>query len=216
MRKNTYFILIILASMVLLPSCNKRQSELSKEAYAYLKNIDESTSMISHDIYQVWSMAIYEDDGITIEKLDESLYLNKTEIQDGLAKSIWYLMALPFEESPEEARENASDLQIKMLKVSGGFSDYIDAVINAYTINGEYEELFQKQESAKLIMKELSQKYSSYEHFQALKEYYTTVTSFLELCYSPEGSLLSFQRAQDDYIKKTRNIRNDLDLVFSD
>jgi len=222
MRKIAYSILIFLAVTFLCTSCEKRQVELSKEVYSYLIAIDESTTNISHDIYQVWNMAIFEDDDITIEKLDENLYLSKTEIQDGIVKSIWYLATygqsapLSYEESSEEDRLKARNLQVLGLKLYDSFSDYIEAVVNAYTINGEYEELFQKQESAKLIMKEISQKYSSYEHYQTLKEYYTAVSSYLELCMYPEGSLRSFQQARDDYLKKTRNIRNDLDLVFSD
>ena len=59
------------------------------------------------------------------------------------------------------------------------FSACVLVTSNAYVENGKTKQVEDLLTSAKAQMKEMSQKYSDYEHYSNLKEYFTSVSAFL-------------------------------------
>ena len=65
-------------------------------------------------------------------------------------------------------------------------------------------------------MKELSESYSDYEHYPALKGYYTTTSSFFDFCQNPTGSFEQLKTTVEDYKTTARDFNADLDYIFED
>ena len=96
------------------------------------------------------------------------------------------------------------------------FSWCVSVVVNAYIANGEVKKAQGYLTEAKEQMKELSDKYSDYEHYPALKGYFTTTSSFFEFCQDPTGSFNQLKTTMEDYETTARNYRADLDYIFED
>lgn len=70
--------------------------------------------------------------------------------------------------------------------------------------------------TAKEQMKELSDKYSDYEHYPNLKGYYTTTSSFFDFCQNPTGSFEQMKNTINDYKNEARDYISDLDYIFEE
>ena len=70
--------------------------------------------------------------------------------------------------------------------------------------------------NAKTQMKELSERYSDYEHYPNLKGYYTTTSSFFDFCQNPTGSFEQVKDTINDYKNEARDYISDLDYIFED
>ena len=71
-------------------------------------------------------------------------------------------------------------------------------------------------EEAKAEMKEMSEKYSDYEHYPNLKGYYTTTNAFFAFCQNPTGSFEQVKTTINDYRNDARSYKSDLDYMFED
>ena len=69
-------------------------------------------------------------------------------------------------------------------------------------------------DEAKVLMKELSEKYSDYEHYPNLKGYYTTTKSFFDFCQNPTGNFEQYKNTLNDYRNEARDYISDLDYIF--
>ena len=96
------------------------------------------------------------------------------------------------------------------------FSFCVNSVSAAYKVNGKVEEAQTALDAAKAQMKELSQKYSDYEHYPNLKGYYTTTSSFFDFCNNPTGSFEQVKTTVNDYKNEARDYISDLDYIFED
>ena len=65
-------------------------------------------------------------------------------------------------------------------------------------------------------MKTLSEKYSDYEHYPALKGYYTTTDAFFDFCQNPSGSFEQVKTTINDYRNDCRSYNKDLNYIFED
>ena len=89
-------------------------------------------------------------------------------------------------------------------------------VSNAYKVNGKVDEAKNALDEAKAQMKELSEKYSDYEHYPNLKGYYTTTSSFFDFCQNPTGSFEQVKDTINDYKNEARDYISDLDYIFEE
>lgn len=94
------------------------------------------------------------------------------------------------------------------------FSFCVNSVSAAYVVNGKVEEAQTALDAAKAQMKELSQKYSDYEHYPNLKGFYTTTSSFFDFCNNPTGSFEQVKQTINDYKNSARDYISDLDYIF--
>jgi len=147
------------------------------------------------------------------------LNLSEQEIKEGIA----YLVAAEIEGKEwDELSEDEKSAEISLanfylqLMEDDLFSFCVQSVAGAYIVNGKVEEASTALEEAKTQMKELSDKYSDYEHYPNLKEYYTTTRAFLEFCNDPNGSFEQLKDTINDYRNDARECISDLDYVFEE
>lgn len=223
MKKKIYFIIIIIGIVALIVffSYKKKQFGLQEEAYSILIEVDDATSKISHDILVAWEMAIYQKGRFTYNDFRRDLYMDGGNLTNGILKTRWLVVAaikklpLIYEDASPSDMRVAFDLFEDVWNSFSEFSDYVYAVIDAYESTSKFDKLFEDLESVKQKIQEINKSNVSTEEFDNLKEYYTTVLSFLELCRSPKGNLTNFQLEEHEYLNKTRTLRNRLDLAYS-
>ncbi|MBE6686151.1 MAG: hypothetical protein E7591_02860 [Ruminococcaceae bacterium] len=219
------FLVLILASLVLLSfvSCGKKSSreafDISKKAFENVNEAYELVNEYSEDIYQAWFMGINESDDIYY---DDELINLASELhisQDDLEKSIITLLDKSYYSDGDYGFGNCYgdwyDLHSEHYSDSF-FSACVDVVSEAYKINGTVKKINGLLEDAKDHMKTLSDEYSDYEFYPALKEYFTTTSSFFGFCQDPEGSFEQVVETFNDYRNEARDHYYDLSYVFED
>lgn len=221
MKKITVTILIAVMC-VLMTACgggNKKAFEVSKVAYDNIDIAYEITEQFGSDLYEAWRLGIYEKDEILddgVAYLAKELSLSEDELNDGVAYTMAELSNKDWSELSDEDKatftDNA-DIIFQMME-DDLFSFCVIVVTNAYTVNGKVEEAQNALDTAKSQMKELSEKYSDYEHYPALKEYYTTASSFFDFCQNPTGSFEQVKDTINNYKNEARNYISDLDYIF--
>ena len=211
----------------LLEAESKRAFTVSKNAYDEITKAYEITNAFGTDIYDVWHKAIYAKKSVLeggIEYLSEELRLPKDELYEGTA------FALETTSGDKKDWNEIDDAEKDIYRAavkdddSAVFSFYdnynqflsfcIYCVIGTYITNGEIEEAQKALDNAKSFMKELSEKYSDYEHYPNLKGYYATTKSFLDFCQSPTGSFNQLVDTINDYRNEARDYKADLDYIF--
>ena len=206
--------------------CNKHLSskkafEVSKAAYDNIGVAYEIIEQISSDIYHVWLLGIYKKDELIengSEYLASDLSLSEDEIKSGIGCIIAELFGSSWENASEEDKKmysNDADIWLSFYKDDLA-TFCVFSVINAYEINGKMEEAQIALDAAKANMKELSEKYSDYEHYPNLKGYYTTTSSFFDFCQNPTGSFEQAKETINDYKNEARDYASDLDYIFED
>ena len=205
MKKKMKRIAIALMSAVILfvaVSCgsyegsNKTKGafEMSKEAYDAISVAYETADNMASDIYEAWRQSIYEGDDLTIWGLSSKTYISYDDLEAGInsyLKDTWL-------------EKYSSDIG-RIADMDSGFSYIINMVIEGYELNGNLENAKVSIDNAKSIMKEMSAEYSDYEHYPALKGYFTSVNSLLSWCESPEGSFEQAKTTINDYRNEIRD-----------
>ncbi len=214
----------MLASCLSLCACGgtKKAFEASKSAYDTISIAYDITENFGSDVYEAWRLGIYEDDEILDEGcafLATELSLSEDEIRDGVA---YMMMTTLFEEDWDTASEEdkeehrqSADMYFTVME-DDLFSFCVSITSCAYIANGKVAEAQAALDSAKAQMKELSDKYSDYEHYPNLKGYYTTTSSFFDFCQNPTGSFEQVKTTLNDYKNEARDYISDLDYIFED
>lgn len=192
-------LLLTLTTSISLCACgtsNKKAFEASKAAYDNVDIAYEITEQFGSDIYEAWRLGIYDDEEILengVEHLASELSLSEDEIRVGVAYVMADIGGKEWSELSEEEKTTLSDGAdiIFGLMEDDLFSFCVMVVNGAYMANGKVEEAQTALDEAKAQMKELSEKYSDYEHYPNLKGYYTTTSSFFDFCQNPTGLRIS-------------------------
>ena len=187
--------------------------DIAKEAYAKIDIAYKITDKFGSDIYEAWRLGIYEKDEILndgVGYLSSELSLSESEIIAGVA-----LFLADDGEEPESLTKTKANFYFKYLE-DNLFSFCLATVSSAYEANGTAAEAQNALNSAKDLMKKMSEKYSDYEHYPNLKEYYTTTKAFFAFCQEPTGSFEQVKITINDYRNEVRNYVNDLDYIFED
>lgn len=227
MKKIATFILA-LAIYFSMTACGKKASpktpvefEISKIAYENINTAYEITQQFGFDIYEAWRLGIYEKDELMengVAHLADKLSLSEDELRTGGAYYAITLLGEDWDEISNEDKDkyiNACDGLFAVME-DQMFTFCVRCVTGAYTINGKIAEAQTALDTAKTQMKELSEKYSDYEHYPSLKGYYTTTNSFFEFCQNPEGSFEQTKNTINDYRNEARDYASDLDYIFED
>lgn len=200
---------------------NKKAFEASKAAYDNVNAAYEITADFGSDIYEAWRLGIYDDDEVMSDGcayLAKELHISEDEIAAGVAYSIAEFSNQEWDELSEEDKDNyisKADYAFKLME-DDLFSWCVTVVSNAYIANGKAEEAQNYLTEAKAQMKDLSENYSDYEHYPALKGYYTTTSSFFDFCQNPTGSFEQLKTTIEDYKTTARDYNADLDYIFED
>ena len=221
MKKIRSIVCLFLALLMLGSLCacvgepaNKETAfDVAKEAYDKVDVAYEITDKFGSDIYEAWRLGIYDDDEILsdgVGHLASKLSLSESEIIAGVA-----LIMADEGEEPETMTKSDANFVFKCMK-DDLFSFCVIVVSNAYEANGKVDEAQAALDSAKDLMKTMSEKYSDYEHYPKLKEYYTTTKSFFAFCQAPDGSFEQVKTTINDYRNDARDCVSDLDYIFED
>lgn len=222
--KRIIALLISAIMCICLSACGGTQKafEASKSAYDSVDIAYEITEQFGSDLYEAWRMGIYDDDEILedgVHYLATELSLTEDEIKDGVAYTLNQIMGESewgeLEDSAKQSYRNQADLYFTIFE-DDLFSYCVMIVTGAYQANGKIAEAQAALDSAKEQMKELSDKYSDYEHYPNLKGYYTTTSSFFDFCQNPTGSFEQVKNTINDYKNEARDYISDLDYIFEE
>lgn len=195
------------------PANKETAFDVAKEAYDKVDVAYEITDKFGSDIYEAWRLGIYDNDEILADGvgyLVSELSLSESEIIAGVA-----LVLTDEGEEPETLTKSTANTYFKYMKDSL-FSFCVQVVSSAYEANGKVDEAEAALNSAKDLMKKMSEKYSDYEHYPKLKEYYTTTKSFFAFCQAPDGSFEQITTTINDYRNDARDCVSDLDYIFEE
>ncbi|MBQ2899176.1 MAG: hypothetical protein IJE28_05490 [Oscillospiraceae bacterium] len=199
----------------------KKAFDASKIAYDSIDVAYEITEQYGSDVYEAWRMGIYDKDEILdddVAYLASELSLSEEDIKLGVAYTVSELMGQDWETLTEESKKAycaEADLYFYLME-DDLFTFCVMVVSNAYKVNGKVDEAKTALDEAKAQMKELSDKYSDYEHYPNLKGYYTTTSSFFDFCQNPTGSFEQVKDTINDYKNEARDYISDLDYIFEE
>ena len=227
-KKRIFAFLSIVPLILSLTACSfggiktKKAFETSKEAYNNIEAAYEIIDAMDHDIYEAWRAGIYDDDEIEsggVSSLAKKLSLSESDLKKGLTKAI---MGNDYDtQSAEDIQyiEDNLDILLKVCDDKMGISLFtlcVNGVVEAYKLNGKADEAQKNLETAKGLMKTLSNDYSDYEHYPALKDFYTTTSSYYDFCVNPTGTFEQLKSTLEDYRNKERDYKSNLDYIFED
>ena len=223
MKKLTAIVLVLVmcVSMTACGGGNKKAFEASKAAYDNVDIAYEITEQFGSDLYEAWRLGIYDDDEILedgVAYLATELSLSEDELKEGVGYVIAEMTGEDWSEMSDEDKATITENTdiIFGLMEDNLFSFCVMVVTGAYTANGKVEEAQNALNAAKAQMKELSEKYSDYEHYPNLKGYYTTTSSFFDFCQNPTGSFEQVKDTINDYKNEARDYISDLDYIFEE
>lgn len=224
MKRIVAFVLAIGMAMS-ISACgggkDKKAFEASKTAYENVNAAYEITENFGSDIYEAWRLGIHDDDEVMRDGcayLAKELSISEDEIAMGVAYSIAEIGGKNWDELSEEDKNlyiSKADNTFKGME-DNLFSWCVAVVSNAYIANGKAGEAQSYLTDAKTQMKDLSENYSDYEHYPALKGYYTTTSSFFDFCQNPTGSFDQLRTTIENYRTTVRDYKADLDYIFED
>lgn len=209
--------------------------ELSKTAYNKICEAYEMTDAFAFDTYEGWRVGATEEKALLsadncAEYLTRKMKLTEEELRDGIAYQListnstidGVRIDYNWESATEENKAYLRSLDSAFLKTyqrksnTFVFDGVLYAVKSAYIAKGDTEEIKTLLEDAKVLMRELSEEYSDYEHYPNLKGFYSTTDSLFEYCMSPKGSFEQAKTTIRDYRDSIRDYQSDLDFIFGE
>lgn len=181
----------------------------SQEAFQHTTNAYVLTNEFSSDLYEAWRLGVneqssYDNDSEFDDFVDE-MNIDGKFIEQAVANLLgkdtfeygdWSLLPYYYDKSY--------------------FSAWVSVISEAYQCSEYADQIKEELESAKDLMKQLSDDYSDYEHYPTLKKYFTNTIAFFDFCCNPEGSFEQVVDTFNTYRNNAREYFFDLNYVFSD
>lgn len=213
--------LVMLLGLVACGGENKKAFDLSKKAFEEVEEAYSIAEQFGDDIHEAWRMAIYDKDEILkdgVKYLAKKLNLTESELADGVAARTLEIGGVDWDTATEEDKDLCRNNSAAVFRVFEDdlFSFVVMCVSSAYRVSGKTDIIQASLDAAKTDMKEMSEKYSDYEHYASLKKYYTTTSAFFEFCNNPTGSFEVMKTTISNYKDDARTYRNDLTYIFED
>lgn len=209
-------IILALAMVLSMAACGSEDSTAKrKEAFEASKvafdKVNEAYVMVneySQDIYEAWRLGVnkksdYDDDYEFSDFVDE-LHIEQVYVEQAVAKLL------------DKDTFAYGDWETLQWFYSNFFSACVSAVSEAYVCSGAVDEISELLIDAKTNMKQLSDEYSDYEHYPALKSYFTNTLAFFDFCQNPEGSFEQVIETFNTYRNNAREYFFELNYVFED
>lgn len=148
----------------------------------------------------------------TIDEESEELMSEYNDAMKKILTGIFYYS----DEKKELIEKAESNFKYKIKYSDSIFSYCVNMVTYAYQTVGETASIQGLLDDAKAEMRHISEKYSDYEHYPMLKQYYTSVSALFDFCQNPSGSFEQMKTTIEEYRRKIRDCKNDLDYLFLD
>ena len=209
--------------------------ELSKTVYTNVCEAYEMTDAFASDIYEGWRIGATEENALfnsdnCAEYLTRKMKLSEDEFRDGIAHRLittkskidGVRIEYDWETATEEDKAYLRSIDYAFLMSCKNdpnknvFDGILGAVRSAYIVKGTTEETKVLLEEAKVLMREMSEAYSDYEHYPNLKEFYAKTNSIFEFCMSPTGTFEQVKITIRDYRNAIRDYKSDLDFIFGE
>jgi hypothetical protein len=230
MKRVLSFLLVMALLCSLFPSAfaigsTKKDAEIafntSYDAYKNINSAYEIVEELSTKIYDAWKCGIYDGnkDDFKLSYLAKEVDLPLDDLKLGMAYDLYEdeWDKLTEEEKKEKANSGENIFILScVLSSDSVFSICVSAVISAYKATGKIDEVEGYLAEAKQQMRSLSQKYSDYEHYPALKGFFTTTSAFFDFCKNPTGSFEQLVTTLNDYKNTARRYKNDVAFIFED
>lgn len=210
-------IALILAAVMLLSlaacgssnNVSKEAFEDSREAFRAITNAYLATNRYSQDIYEAWRLGVNSrksyDNENELDDFADEMHIDEIYIKQAIAN-------LRFKDSYEHGDWE----RLPYLYNGSYFSAWVSVISEAYVCSGDVDEISEYLNTAKALMKRLSDEYSDYEHYPVLKEYFTNTLAFFDFCQNPEGSFEQVVETFNAYRNNAREYFFDLNYVFCD
>lgn len=211
--KKLIAILLVLVMVLSMAACgtgfNKKKAfDASKEAFSKTTEAYLRVNEYSQDIYEAWFQGVNNksdfNNDYELGDFADELHIEQKYIEAAIAKLLG-----------KEKFEYGDWTTLQYL-YSNFFSACIFVVSEAYVCSGDVDEISALLIEAKTMMKELSDEYSDYEHYPALKSYFTNTLAFFDFCRNPEGSFEQVKETFNTYRNNARVYFFELNYVFED
>lgn len=198
-------IIAIVVVVIITIVVSNNQNDISKkevfnnaqQAYKDLNIVVDDCSEIMSSVYNAWYYGIYGKKNSVYEFSSEA-QLDSSEVRKVLEKL---------------TGSSANYNQDQYIQQSD-FSELVNVTILVYTNNGKIPSIDTKLNSVKNTLKEMADKYSDYEHYPKLKEYYSKASSYYTFIKLPTGSFNQLATTINDYKNNLRTYKEDLEFVF--
>lgn len=224
---------------------NKKAFEKSKNAYNKINSAYSGAEIFGSAIYEAWYQAINNSKEIekridtregdnAMKYLASEIGIKSEHLIAGGRMALYSAMGLSPDNVPEdmseavnsiiEAYDKNPDLGFEIARLIGKqmnkpiekYDYLVSATVFAFKDAGITDEIQGLLDESKAEMKELSEKYSDYEHYPNLKGFYTTTNSFFDFCTHPSGSFEQLVETINSYKNEARDYKADLDYIFED
>lgn len=214
--KKALFLILALVMCISLCACGGKSNTQaafndSAKAFKHITKAYLATNEFSEDIYEAWFQGVNNrknyDKENKLEDFADEMHIELEHIQQAVAN----LYGKETYSYSDKAWEN-----LPYLYNNSYFSAWISVISEAYKCSGKADAISKDLESAKDLMKQLSDEYSDYEHYPALKKYFTNTLAFFDFCCNPEGTFEQVKETFNNYRNTAREHFFDLNYVFCD
>lgn len=228
-----YFAMILVAAICLsLCACGGRNRAYDDSKVAFEK-IHEAYTLVEtfgSDLYEAWRLGINELDEITgkggyytttydyeagLAYFCGELDIDESWIAHGIA-SLYYGEDYETSIDVTDKAAVAKVYKTMMTNADSQFSTCVHIVTEAYDVSGKTQEIEELLDEAKVLMKDMSNKHSDYEHYPNLKGYFTNTLAFFDFCQNPIGSFEQVVETINNYRNEAREYYFDLNYIFED
>ena len=179
---------------------------ISQQAFEKVNEAYMKVNVFSQDIYEAWRLGVNNSrNGCTFSSFVVEMNIEQEYIEEAVAKL-----------SGKEFYSSADWSSLYKSFNNSYFSAYVTVISEAYACSGDVEEITATLLEAKTLMKQLSDAYSDYEHYPALKSYFTNTLAFFDFCNHPEGSFEQVVETFNSYRNVARECFFELNYIFSD
>lgn len=191
------------------------QSEIvysnAKEAYEKLNEVADMCVSGMDDIYGAWYFGIYE----------------AKDVRSTSASTFCYSMALEVPNFSSDELEEATqayanyygnDWCTKDKIVSWAKNDWqkcVEIVEMAFVQKDYYSSIEKEMAEAEGILQELTNTYDDYTYYPKLKDYYSSVKSYVDFFTSPSGSFNQLADTINSYENSIRTTAADVSFLFT-
>lgn len=172
----------------------------AKQAYEKLKEVSSLCASGMDSIYGAWYFGIYKAKDTT----SSNFYTKMAQEVPGFTS--------------KELEAGANELLSASLCATLGKSDWqysIWIVESAITIRGDYATITANMDEAEKILQTLTTEYQDYAYYPKLKDYYSSIKSYVEFFTSPSGSFNQLADTVNDYENKIRTLDSDVGFLFN-
>ena len=220
--KKLLSILLVFAMLTCFSACGNEAKEVSatvegkteiaftnsKEAFSDINYAYQKIDKYSEDIYEAWRLGVNYTKSygnVEFDTFAREMNIERVHIEAAVAKL-----------SGKNTFDKSDWTYLPYLYNKSAFSACVATISEAYICSGDVDEISNLLINAKTIMKDLSATYSDYEHYPALKSYFTNTLAFFDFCVNPEGSFEQVVETFNNYRNNAREGFFALNYIFED